>query len=189
MKSHWITTILVGSIAMAGVWMPFVPAAEVQHVQYGSMVTLGCNLSYIYDTTWLKHHPDLTPTVVLCASLREGQAVKGCQLSPRFSVGLMNRSLALSITNVEETDLGLYYCVANVNSRLTVGRGTVLQVSSPGSSWFLFPHWYCVVVGFGVLIMVLAVCITHCKAKWNNNPNNKTPTANSTQKDNNTNSS
>ncbi|KAK9540234.1 hypothetical protein VZT92_002699 [Zoarces viviparus] len=165
MKSHWITTILVGSITMAGVWMPFVPAAEVQHVQYGSTVTLGCNLSYIYDTTWFKHHHDLTPTVVLCASLREGQAVKGCQLSPRFSVGLMNRSLALSITSVEETDLGLYYCVANVDSRLTVGRGTMLQVSSPGPSWFLFPHWYCVVVGFGVLSMVLAVCITHCKAK------------------------
>lgn len=64
-------------IAMAGSLMTFVPAAEVQHVLFGSTVTLGCNISYLYDTTWLKHQPDLTPVVVLCASLREGQPVQG----------------------------------------------------------------------------------------------------------------
>lgn len=49
------------------------------------------------------------------------------QLSPRFSVGLMNRSLALRITDVVERDLGLYYCIASVNTHLVVGRGTMLQ--------------------------------------------------------------
>ncbi|KAF1395695.1 hypothetical protein PFLUV_G00014380 [Perca fluviatilis] len=101
----------------------------------------------------------------------------------------MQRSLALKITSVEERDLGLYYCIANVNTHLTVGKGTILQVSSVGSSWFLFHHWYCVGVGFGLLIMVLAVCITHWKTKSNKETTNKTPTAYSTKKDNNTNSS
>lgn len=51
----------------------------------------------------------------------------GFQLSPRFSVKLVNRSLALRIADVEERDLGLYYCIANVNMRFKVGRGTMLQ--------------------------------------------------------------
>ncbi|KAA8594429.1 hypothetical protein FQN60_011564 [Etheostoma spectabile] len=188
MKSYWIMTILLGFITMASFWMPFVPAAEVQHVQYGSTVTLGCNLSYLYDTTWLRQNSDLTPTVVLRASLRDGQPVQGFQVSSRFSVELMQRSLALKITSVEERDLGLYYCIGNVNAHLTVGRGTILQVSSLGSSLFLFQHWHCVGVGLGLLIMVLAVCITHWKAKSNKETTNKTPTASSTKKDN-TNSS
>ncbi len=50
-----------------------------------------------------------------------------CQLSPRFSLTVMNRSLALKITGLEETDLGLYYCVANVNTHFTVGSGAMLQ--------------------------------------------------------------
>lgn len=62
---------------MAGFWMPYMHAAEIQHVQFGSTVTLGCNISYLYHTTWLKHNPDLTPTVVLCAGLREGQPFQG----------------------------------------------------------------------------------------------------------------
>ena len=62
---------------MAGFWMQSVPAIEVQHVEYGSTVILGCNISYLYDTTWLRHDPGLTPTVVFCASLREGQPVQG----------------------------------------------------------------------------------------------------------------
>ncbi|KAL6109977.1 uncharacterized protein ACO6RY_19154 [Pungitius sinensis] len=154
--------------------MPSVPAAEVQHVQYGSTITLGCNISYIHDTTWLKHNPDLTPTVVLCASLRDGKAAQEFQLSPRFAVDLMNRSLALKIIDVQEGDVGMYYCVANWKSTFIIGRGTKLQVSSTGSTWFLFPHWYSVGVGFGLLLMVLAVCITHCKAKSNEDPGNTT---------------
>lgn len=58
---------------MTGPWMLFVSAAEVQHVQFGSTVTLSCNISYLYDTTWLKNNPDLAPTVVLSASLKEGR--------------------------------------------------------------------------------------------------------------------
>ncbi|KAK5899981.1 hypothetical protein CesoFtcFv8_009399 [Champsocephalus esox] len=124
--------IVVGFIMMSGIWMPFVPAAEVQYVH---------------------------------ASLTEAQPVQGFQLNFRFSLEIMNRSLALKITNIEEGDLGLYYCIANVETALTVGRGTTLQVSSQGSSWSFFQH--CMVVGFVLLVMVLAVCITHWKANFN----------------------
>ncbi len=44
----------------------------------------------------------------------------------------------------------------------------ISSVSSPGSSSFLFHHWYCVVVGFWLVVMTLAVCITHWKFKSNN---------------------
>lgn len=67
----------IGVINMLAFWMPSVPAAEVRHVQYESNITLGCNISYLYHTTWLKHNPHLTPTVVLCASLRDGEATQG----------------------------------------------------------------------------------------------------------------
>lgn len=40
---------------------------------------------------------------------------------------MMNRSLAMTITDVEEGDLGLYYCISNVKTHLTVGTGTMLQ--------------------------------------------------------------
>lgn len=66
-----------GFITAAGFWMWFVQAAEVNLVQFGSTVTLDCNISYLYDTTWFKHSADLIPTVVLCASFREGQPVQG----------------------------------------------------------------------------------------------------------------
>lgn len=49
------------------------------------------------------------------------------KLSPRFSATLMNQSIALVITCVEERDLGLYYCIADVHRNLTVGSGTELQ--------------------------------------------------------------
>ncbi|GAA6225844.1 uncharacterized protein LOC122829505 [Lates japonicus] len=94
----------------------------------------------------------------------------------------MNRSLVLRITGVEDGDLGLYYCIANVKGRLTVGSGTMLQDLSLGSSQLQFHHWYCVVVGSGQLIMVLAVCITHWKTKSHTRTTNKTSTANSGKK-------
>ncbi|GLD69428.1 E3 ubiquitin-protein ligase DTX1-like isoform X1, partial [Lates japonicus] len=53
----------------------------------------------------------------------------------------MNRSLVLRITGVEDGDLGLYYCIANVKGRLTVGSGTMLQDLSLGSSQLQFHHW------------------------------------------------
>ncbi|KAM4583593.1 uncharacterized protein PAE49_003489 [Odontesthes bonariensis] len=173
MKTYWIKTILVCFIPLTEFWMLFVPAAEVQHVQFGSTVTLVCNISYLYDTTWLKQNPDLPPTVVTCTSLREGQPVQGFRLSPRFSVSLTNRSLALRISGVEEGDLGLYYCVASVNTCVVVGKGTELQVTPAGSARFLLQHWYCVAVGSGLLIMMLAVCITH----WKTKQRKKTPTS------------
>lgn len=46
-------------------------AADVKEVLYGSNVTLNCNISYQYDTVWLKQNPDLIPTVVLHASLNK----------------------------------------------------------------------------------------------------------------------
>lgn len=57
--------------------MLLVPAAEVQHVQLGSTASVGCNLSYLYDTTWLKHHPDKPPTMIFSASLKEGRPIQG----------------------------------------------------------------------------------------------------------------
>lgn len=48
--------------------------------------------------------------------------VSGCQLSPRHSVVLVNRSLALRISGAEEGDLGLYFCIGHVNERLKVGK-------------------------------------------------------------------
>ncbi|KAK5866356.1 hypothetical protein PBY51_020553 [Eleginops maclovinus] len=167
--------IFAGFIMMAGFWMPFVPAAEyqyVQYVEYGSTVTLHCNIFYRYDTTWLKNNPDTKPIVVLRACLKEAKPVQVSQLNHRFSLEIMNRSLALRITNIEEKDLGLYYCIANVERNLTVGSGTTLQVSSPGSPSFGFTHWYCLIVGCVLLVMVLAVCITHWKAKINRETTN-----------------
>ncbi|XP_056224620.1 T-cell surface glycoprotein CD8 beta chain-like isoform X2 [Seriola aureovittata] len=183
MKSDWLMAILVGIITMA----EFVTAVEVQHVQFGSTVTLSCGVSYLYDTTWLKQNTDHTPTVVLCGVLREGEPAQ---------VMVRNRSLILKITDVEETDLGLYYCIANENSRLKVGKGTMLKASEPiqssgtkerkeektptasppGSPLFLVYPWYCAAMCLGLLIMVLTVCIIH----W---ATNKTSRANSTQKD------
>lgn len=37
--------------------------------------------------------------------------------------------------------------------------------SVSGSSRFLFNHWYCMIAGFILVIMVLAVCVTHWKAR------------------------
>lgn len=37
--------------------------------------------------------------------------------------------------------------------------------SVSGSSRLLFNHWYCMIAGFILVIMVLAVCVTHWKAR------------------------
>lgn len=66
-----------GLITMAAYCMQFVSADEVRHVHFGSNVTLGCNISYLYDTTWFKQNLELTPTVLLRARLREGHPVQG----------------------------------------------------------------------------------------------------------------
>lgn len=68
---------VLGFITTASFRMPFVTAVEVQLVKFGSTATLACNISYLYETTWLKQNPDVPPDVVLSASLREGQAVQG----------------------------------------------------------------------------------------------------------------
>ncbi|XP_043970034.1 uncharacterized protein LOC122829505 [Gambusia affinis] len=162
MKADWIIMILICFITMSGFWMLLVPAVEVQQVHFGSNVTLGCNISYLYDTTtWLKQNPDLIPTMVLHTSLREGRPVELFQLSLRHSASLMNRSLALKITGVEVGDLGLYYCIANMNGRVVIGKGTRIQ----NSSQFLFQHWYSAAVCSGLLIMILTVCVTHWKTR------------------------
>ncbi|MEQ2253118.1 hypothetical protein ILYODFUR_028893 [Ilyodon furcidens] len=157
MKADWIMTIFMSFTTMSG----FVPAAEVQHVHFGSTIILGCNISYLYETAWFKHNPDLIPTVVLYATLKEGRPFELFRLSPRHSASLMNRSLALRITGVQAGDLGLYYCTANMNARVIVGRGTLIH----NSSQVLFQHWYPVAVCSGLLVMVLTVCITHWKAR------------------------
>ena len=51
----------------------------------------------------------------------------------------------------------------------------ISSVSSSGSSWLLHHHSYCFIVGLGLLLMTLTVCIAHCKAKSNNETNNNTP--------------
>ncbi|MEQ2219137.1 hypothetical protein XENOCAPTIV_013133, partial [Xenoophorus captivus] len=139
----------------------FVPAAEVQHVHFGSTIILGCNISYLYETAWFKQNPDLIPTVVLYATLKEGRPFELFRLSPRHSASVMNRSLALRITGVQAGDMGLYYCTANMNAHVIVGRGTLIH----NSSQILFQHWYPVAVCSGLLVMVLTVCITHWKAR------------------------
>ncbi|KAF7666010.1 hypothetical protein LDENG_00123190 [Lucifuga dentata] len=142
---------------MAAFWVLLVTAAEVQHVQFGSTVTLSCDISYLYETTWLKQTSEHAPIVVLCANFKEGQPVAGFRSSHRFSVGLMNRSLALEISGLEEADLALYYCIAKVNTLLTVGKGTVLKVSPsgsyPSSSLLTFYHGFCMFVISGLLLM------------------------------------
>ncbi|MED6246726.1 hypothetical protein ATANTOWER_022538 [Ataeniobius toweri] len=69
MKADWIMTIFMSFTTMSG----FVPAAEVQHVHFGSTIILGCNISYLYETAWFKQNPDLIPNVVLYATLKEGR--------------------------------------------------------------------------------------------------------------------
>lgn len=52
-------------------------AAEVHQVRFGSNVTLGCNILYLHDTVWLKQNPDLVPTVVLHARVKDGRPFEG----------------------------------------------------------------------------------------------------------------
>ncbi|CAG6019858.1 unnamed protein product [Menidia menidia] len=165
METHRMERILFCFLLPAGFWMRLVAAAEVQQVQLGAAASLTCNISYLFDTTWLRHRAGRTPEVVASGGLREGRPLQGFQLSSRYSVGLANRSLALRIQPVEEGDLGLFYCLAMVTSRLEVGAGTLLQAEPPGLQTPGFRHAYCVVVGSGLLVMTLAVCITHWKTR------------------------
>ncbi|CAB1328197.1 unnamed protein product [Coregonus sp. 'balchen'] len=139
-----------------------------REVQLGDTAILSCDISYHYETTWLKHNPDQTPAVVLFASLNGGTIIYGYQHNLRFEADISNRSLALKIRTVENADLGLYYCMGKVDKMMMLGGGSRLHVS--GLETINESSTTCgqAAVGLGLVGMILAVCITHHKTKKRN---------------------
>lgn len=117
-----------------------------------------------------------TERLVITCSIIQPEEIQSCCLQEKCDYMRTHDSVSFSSQKN-------HFCLSLIFSLC------ISSVSSVGSSWFLFHHWYCVGVGFGLLIMVLAVCITHWKTKSNKETTNKTPTVYSTKKDNNTNSS
>ncbi|KAL4640584.1 hypothetical protein GN956_G12433 [Arapaima gigas] len=101
----------------------------------GDTVTLGCNVSYHIETTWIKQPSGESPSFALTAFIRnDGDLFVKNQLSPRFRAVILERSIQLSIVNVTPADCGLYYCVGKTSLNLQLGGGISLTVSVPGTT-------------------------------------------------------
>ncbi|KAJ0051173.1 hypothetical protein NL108_015431 [Boleophthalmus pectinirostris] len=152
--------VLFGLItAIALVHIQQVQTIEVQHVHLGGTVSLVCNLTSFYNVAWFKENPYRPPTLVVFINLRKGDMVYGYQAEPRFTAEFVHRTL--TITDITENDLGLYFCAVCLNTELLIGSGIIIQ----GPFHFGFYHWYCSAVGGGLLFMVVSVCVVHCKTK------------------------
>lgn len=92
---------------MAHLWILTVHTVEVQHVQLGATVALDCNLSYVYDTAWLKHNPNLPPTLIVFANLRKGDPISGKKSFHSF-MGISLLKWLFNIPNIITYNLNVF---------------------------------------------------------------------------------
>ncbi|KAI1889974.1 hypothetical protein AGOR_G00168430 [Albula goreensis] len=163
-------------------------SAEWKGIKLGDNVTLGCNISYEIETTWLRHTTDQLPTVLMVNSpIKTDLTVFSKNtLSNRFTSvpNAENETTELRISNVIESDLALYYCVGRLQGILQFGKGTRLyrepsheadpqapkQDLSSQSSFPSFYMIYASLLGLGQLGMICAVFTVHVRTRGTLNP-------------------
>ncbi|KAJ8410958.1 hypothetical protein AAFF_G00179930 [Aldrovandia affinis] len=162
-------------------------AVDRREVRLGDDVMLSCTISCYVDVTWMRHNPGQTPTVVLVTKLgSEGNIVYYHQHDQRFTGVCSNRSIALKIENITDSDFALYFCAGNEGRVLHFGNGTqLLELTEHGpgtqpvikdnvdgetaptpSSVSGAPHVcpvYATLLGCALLGMICAVVAVHLK--------------------------
>ncbi|KAF5893096.1 uncharacterized protein DAT39_017198, partial [Clarias magur] len=109
-------------------------------VRPGQNVTLVCSIPPSFEMVWYRQiNDELTMIMsVTIGSLHMDLATNDNRDSKHFIPFIQNKSLSLTIVDVRQSDIGLYYCGARQNKRFNFTRAVKLHSAdtvkySPGS--------------------------------------------------------
>ncbi|XP_041965540.1 uncharacterized protein LOC121723628 isoform X2 [Alosa sapidissima] len=185
-------------IIILGYWMTLrrLEAFEMRKVDLGGTMEIECNISFHHDITWLKLNDGQPPIVLMVTSVTDGEITVVYQDKHHVNsmARVKRRIVAMTITNIQINDLGLYYCTRVKDKVLTFGTGVHLYafgnkmeppnssqsynrsvrsvhceqgpaLPSTGAHLSPFGLVYMVVSGCGLLAMTGAVIVVHLQTK------------------------
>ncbi|XP_034143350.1 uncharacterized protein LOC117592940 isoform X1 [Esox lucius] len=102
-------------------------------VKPGETVCMSCNVPMKTSTTWYGQESNKTPFVIISAKQYD---VNQKEVLNKFLHGNNNAfstkledngSISLTISNINESLLGFYFCTSGIDKELTVGSGYILE--------------------------------------------------------------
>uniref|UniRef100_A0A8C4XGA4 Ig-like domain-containing protein n=1 Tax=Erpetoichthys calabaricus TaxID=27687 RepID=A0A8C4XGA4_ERPCA len=108
--------------------------------QLGGSVNLECHMKVFsqYSYIWIKHSQGELPETIVFWSHNEGRTHKANDGSTRYQVMTSLSSFNLSITHLDTSDLGTYYCGVVKPDDILFGNGT--EVCLTGDYTFQMPY-------------------------------------------------
>ncbi|KAL0961559.1 hypothetical protein UPYG_G00355680 [Umbra pygmaea] len=144
-------------------WVGLMAEATVKQVSLGDTVKLECDITVKSDIMWFVLHPNATLLLATFTTVLPVENLVSKTQSGRF-VPIYNKAVPtvdLTIWNITDSNLGLYYCGKWRDEVFEIGNGTRLTFTEHWSSlvWVDLP-WLITLI-FTPMISVLgsALCI------------------------------
>ncbi|XP_039602155.1 uncharacterized protein LOC120524358 [Polypterus senegalus] len=142
--------------------------------QLGASVDLECHMPTSYPDTyiWIKHTPGDAPETIVFWSNNGNVSYATNDGSTRYQVMKSSSSLNLSITHLNTSDLGTYYCGMVKGKVMVLGNGTEICLTDKDNQLQLDPVVLTLGISNIVFLILLVVCVTKktrhgCQGKMN----------------------
>ncbi|KAL1007542.1 hypothetical protein UPYG_G00088130 [Umbra pygmaea] len=131
---HIMRTVMIINSAM--LWVGLMAEATVKQVSLGDTVKLECDITVISDIMWFVLHPNATLLLATFTTVMPVENLVSKTQSGRF-VPVYNKAVPtvdLTIWNITDGNLGLYYCGKWRDEVFEIGNGTRLTFTEHWSS-------------------------------------------------------
>ncbi|CAB1339123.1 unnamed protein product [Coregonus sp. 'balchen'] len=118
-------------------WVLVTAGATVKQVTLGGTINLECDIKVKYDIIWFVLHPNTTLSLAAFTFVKQDKSLRStAHFGGRF-VPVYNKAVPtvdLTIWNLTDSDLGLYYCGMWIDDVFEIGNGTQLTFTDQGST-------------------------------------------------------
>ncbi|XP_051811556.1 uncharacterized protein LOC110969447 [Acanthochromis polyacanthus] len=167
----WLLTFICAAGSHLSSASPVLRSAP--EVQAGQNVSLSCNLTSTEEITWfLLRSEQLLPLLTVAESKLPGNVVSFHSRNPRLSWERDEQTglVGLNLQEVEEEDVGLYFCTSRLDGDVLANGGILLTVNGADgeSSRIKRPCWslgICVLPGLFTFSFVCMLGFYLCSGK------------------------
>ncbi|KAM9422161.1 uncharacterized protein ACWYII_020019 [Salvelinus alpinus] len=130
-------TMMILIIKSALLWVMATADVTVKQVTLGGTIYLECDITVKYDIIWFVLRPNTTLSQATFTFVKQDKNLRStAQYGSRF-VPVYNKAVPtvdLTIWNLTDSDLGLYYCGMWRDNVFEIGNGTQLTFTDQGST-------------------------------------------------------
>ncbi|XP_046698306.1 uncharacterized protein LOC124380978 [Silurus meridionalis] len=119
--------------------------SSILEAEVGDDVTIWCKheLKHTDQIFWFKHTNDSVPLLLGCKQIRTSAPSQNCYFfteSNRMVMSVQGENTSLTITAVNVSDTGLYYCSSIRLDQIIFGNSTSLRVEGGNKTFPKIPH-------------------------------------------------